>query len=383
MKAESKENKNSLLAICRSSEAAGGARSNCYEFFGSFCRYKKNEEKLLAPAANDNPELFQYYFNANHLGSGSLITNKVGATYQTLAYAPHGELLVNAIKGTYDEPYKFTGYERDQESGLDYAHARYYWSNGGYDISTDPKWWKSPSRTPYAHCGNNPIMMIDPDGNVPILLNGVWFTEILNYANVRPTTKIRTLTETAKHDDTPGVTDYTINAQMFKKPWETTNFTFAPLGFVVANGKTIAGTSAPERYYVSSKNGVFTFGQGDVPRDVDFGMGGAVPVIINGVKFDEKALGYAKQNKCDVGKSIFAYNSKNNSIMLVTQQNGVAGMTLDEIRDYLFGLGYDNAISFDGSGSATLVQDQKVIVSPDWYRNLLMPTGIIVSEINE
>ena len=166
MKAEGIENKNSLLAICRSSEAAGGARSNCYEFFCSFCRYKKNEEKLLSPAANDNPELSQHYFNANHLGSGSLITDDVGATYQTLAYAPHGELLVNEINGTYDEPYKFTGYERDQESGLDYAHARYREPNKTIFYSTDPMWFKYPHITPYAYCANNPVAYIDPDGKL-------------------------------------------------------------------------------------------------------------------------------------------------------------------------------------------------------------------------
>ena len=171
MKAEGKENKNSLLAICRSSEAAGGARSNCYEFFGSFCRYKKNEEKLLSPAANDNPELSQYYFNANHLGSGSLITDESGATYQTLAYAPHGELLVNEINGTYDEPYKFTGYERDQESGLDYAHARYREPDKTIFYSTDPMWSKYPHITPYNYCMNNPLNVIDLKGDSSAMLN--------------------------------------------------------------------------------------------------------------------------------------------------------------------------------------------------------------------
>jgi hypothetical protein len=53
-----------------------------------------------------------------------LITDENSQTYQTLAYAPYGESLVNVNNGSYDESYKFTGYERDAESGLDYAHAR-------------------------------------------------------------------------------------------------------------------------------------------------------------------------------------------------------------------------------------------------------------------
>jgi RHS repeat-associated protein len=82
----------------------------------------------------------------------------------TLAYAPFGEILVNEFSGDYDEPYKFTGYERDRESGMDYAHARYKDINLGF-ISTDPMWWKYPNITPYNYCGNNPIMFVDPDGN--------------------------------------------------------------------------------------------------------------------------------------------------------------------------------------------------------------------------
>ena len=109
-----------------------------------------------------NPDRL-YYFNANHLGSGSLITDKYGQTYQTLIYAPHGEVLFNKFYGDYDEPYKFTGYEKDNESGLDYAKARYQDPNIGFN-STDAKWFKYPSRTPYNYSFNNPIMFVDKDG---------------------------------------------------------------------------------------------------------------------------------------------------------------------------------------------------------------------------
>jgi len=147
---------------------------------------------LLSPAANDNPELFQHYFNANHLGSGSLITDDNGNTYQTLAYAPHGELLVNEINGNYDEPYKFSGFLRDQESGLDYAHARYREPDKTIFYSTDPMWFKYPHITPYNYAGNNPIMVIDLDGNAygdPPMLNNAclvsnWFKNIQKNINI-------------------------------------------------------------------------------------------------------------------------------------------------------------------------------------------------------
>lgn len=55
-------------------------------------------------------------------------------------------------------------------------------------------------------------------------------------------------------------------------------------------------------------------------------------------------------------------------------------MTLDQIRDYLAGQGYDNAISFDGSNSATLVQNQQILVTPGIEKNATIPSGITISE---
>ena len=109
-----------------------------------------------------------YYFNANHLGSGSLITDKYGQTYQTLIYAPHGEVLFNKFYGDYDEPYKFTGYEKDNESGLNYAKARYYWSTGGFMNSTDPHCFNYPGISSYAFSFNNSVNVTDPTGMDPV-----------------------------------------------------------------------------------------------------------------------------------------------------------------------------------------------------------------------
>lgn len=71
--------------------------------------------------------------------------------------------------------YKFTGKERDQESGLDYFGARYYASTMGRFMS--PDWDSSPVAIPYAdrtnpqsfnlysYAGNNPLSRTDPDGH--------------------------------------------------------------------------------------------------------------------------------------------------------------------------------------------------------------------------
>jgi len=48
--------------------------------------------------------------------------------------------------------YKFTGKERDSESGLDMFGARYYGSSLGRFMT--PDWAAKPTNVPYAHFGN-------------------------------------------------------------------------------------------------------------------------------------------------------------------------------------------------------------------------------------
>jgi RHS repeat-associated protein len=63
--------------------------------------------------------------------------------------------------------YKFTGYERDTETGLDYAFARYYSSSLGRFLSTDPlggSIGSLQSHNAYAYVVNNPSNFVDPTG---------------------------------------------------------------------------------------------------------------------------------------------------------------------------------------------------------------------------
>ena len=72
---------------------------------------------------------------------------------------------------------KFTGKERDSESGLDMFGARYYGSSLGRFMT--PDWAAKPVTVPYAHFGNpqslnlysyvvnNPTTTADPDGHCP------------------------------------------------------------------------------------------------------------------------------------------------------------------------------------------------------------------------
>ena len=60
--------------------------------------------------------------------------------------------------------YKYNGKERDEETGLDYYGARYYASWLCRFISVDPLKDQYPMQNPYTYADNNPITLIDFNG---------------------------------------------------------------------------------------------------------------------------------------------------------------------------------------------------------------------------
>jgi RHS repeat-associated protein len=70
---------------------------------------------------------------------------------------------------------RYTGKERDSETGLDFSKARYYASNMGRFMSTDPLGFTplhliNPQRwNQYAYAVDNPLTYVDPDGKDAIV----------------------------------------------------------------------------------------------------------------------------------------------------------------------------------------------------------------------
>ena len=60
--------------------------------------------------------------------------------------------------------YTFSAKERDPETGLSYFGSRYYSSDLSIWLSVDPMSDKYPSLSPYVYCANNPVKLVDPDG---------------------------------------------------------------------------------------------------------------------------------------------------------------------------------------------------------------------------
>ena len=98
------------------------------------------------------------------------VTDSLGTTVQQVEYTPWGEVFVERRFGSsgYESPYLFNGKELDEETGLYYYGARYYDPKMSVWYSTDPMQMDYPWVSKYGYCINNPILLIDENGNKPI-----------------------------------------------------------------------------------------------------------------------------------------------------------------------------------------------------------------------
>jgi RHS repeat-associated protein len=118
----------------------------------------------------DRPSGAVHYYFSNHLGSHTMVTSATGACEQDIEYFPYGGVITDHCPNV-AQHYKFTGKERDTESGLDNFGARYNDSSVGRWMSPDAinvtdERLVNPANTlnKYIYGGNNPLKYIDPDG---------------------------------------------------------------------------------------------------------------------------------------------------------------------------------------------------------------------------
>ena len=65
---------------------------------------------------------------------------------------------------TANSSYTFSAKEKDSETGLSYFGSRYYSSDLSIWLSVDPMSDKYPSLSPYTYCTDNPVKLVDPNG---------------------------------------------------------------------------------------------------------------------------------------------------------------------------------------------------------------------------
>ncbi|MCU0241667.1 MAG: RHS repeat-associated core domain-containing protein [Vicinamibacteria bacterium] len=117
------------------------------------------------------------YYHLDAVGNVRAVTDQAGNVVESHDYQPFGEecltgpCAANPQVGA-GQSRKFTGKERDSETGLDYFGARYYESKSGRFTTTDPitnakASLVNPQRwNRYAYALNNPLRYIDPDGRL-------------------------------------------------------------------------------------------------------------------------------------------------------------------------------------------------------------------------
>jgi RHS repeat-associated protein len=106
------------------------------------------------------------YQLGNHLGSASLELGVGGALVSYEEYHPYGTSAFQAGRSATEvslKRYRYTGKERDEETGFSYHGARYYAPWLGRWVSCDPKWLVDGALI-YQYVGSNPVKFIDESG---------------------------------------------------------------------------------------------------------------------------------------------------------------------------------------------------------------------------
>jgi RHS repeat-associated protein len=131
-----------------------------------------------------------YWLHTNHLGSSRAMTDVNGNLVYKGQFDPYGQALLEWGSVSLNTK-KFTGYERDGATGLDYAGARMYNPGRGRFMMSDPLGCAYQGKNPdplgaakkdkpqmlnrYSYVMNDPINLVDPEG-----LSGVCPAEFQN-----------------------------------------------------------------------------------------------------------------------------------------------------------------------------------------------------------
>ncbi|NEN88687.1 MAG: toxin [Okeania sp. SIO3H1] len=119
-------------------------------------------------------QLIRYQFG-NHLGSSGIELDAQAQIISYEEYTPYGNTSYQALRSQTEtaKRYRYTGKERDEETGLNYHEARYYAPWIGNWISSDPHLSSSLPWPSFVYAIDNPLRVIDPDGkDVAVIFGG-------------------------------------------------------------------------------------------------------------------------------------------------------------------------------------------------------------------
>jgi len=192
-------------------------------------------------------------------------------------------------------------------------------------------------------------------------------------------------------------------------------------GLVIQDGIVVDGRSSEMTFYLAGLEGAegsltWDFGFGNPPGDAAVAFGGAIPLIVDGLKYGDgnlyhsiygvtdpevpiavqgprtgdpgdfepfmyqrNNLGYADwaSRPLGTGKTAIGYNPDTGEFMLAIQPDGSRqGMSIDALRDEFSNRGFSDALLFDGSDSSMIVKQRGLFVPPGAFKNNTIEIGI-------
>ena len=131
-------------------------------------KYEFGPDQLLSL---NNRNEGRSFFHLDILGSTVNLTQPNGSARQSIFYDAWG--IERDRIGTSANKFTFTGHEKDEETGLIYAKARFYDPGVGRFLSQDTLLGDvndPPSLHRYAYARANPALFVDPSGDLPIII---------------------------------------------------------------------------------------------------------------------------------------------------------------------------------------------------------------------
>ncbi|MDI9401217.1 MAG: RHS repeat-associated core domain-containing protein, partial [Verrucomicrobiota bacterium] len=115
-----------------------------------------------------------WWYHYDGIGSTLNVTDDIGATVNHYLYEPFGT--VSWALETIPNPFRFVGANgvMDDDNGIHYMRARYYSASLGRFFSEDPLGMSSGDPNLYNYAMGNPLMQIDPSGEIVPLAIAAW-----------------------------------------------------------------------------------------------------------------------------------------------------------------------------------------------------------------
>ena len=222
-----------------------------------------------------------HYYLKDHLGNNRVVVKQDGTVEQVNHYYPFGGLMAESTGGDIQR-YKYNGKELDRMFGLDWYDygARHYDGVRAQFTTFDPLAEKDYGTSPYAYCGNAPIIRVDRDGRIWDTVIDVAFVaydladagvQYINNGSVSNTTKAA-LAADALAAVIPGVTGAGLAVRSGAKAASKVDNAITSTSKVVNGIKSSKNvTNAPKGRRgttIAKKNGVTieTYGSNDVHK---------------------------------------------------------------------------------------------------------------------